>query len=110
MNSHRHDSRASLQTLGISIDSDESAISKAYHDLSQLHHPDKPGDMQLLLTNGADPNAWNDAGATALMWAVDDLEKTKLLVRHRADVNARSFDGRTPLLIAAAIHGNSSVV
>jgi hypothetical protein len=31
-----------FQTLGIPIDSDESAISKAYHDLSQLHHPDKP--------------------------------------------------------------------
>jgi hypothetical protein len=30
-------------TLGIPIDSDESAISKAYHDLSQMHHPDKPG-------------------------------------------------------------------
>jgi hypothetical protein len=29
-------------TLGIPINSDESAISKAYHELSQLYHPDKP--------------------------------------------------------------------
>ena len=66
--------------------------------------------MQLLLTHGADPNARNDAGATALMWAVDDLEKTRLLVRHGADVNACSYDERTPLLIAAGINSNASVV
>jgi ankyrin repeat protein len=66
--------------------------------------------MQLLLARGADPNARNDAGATALMWAVNDLKKTRLLVRHGADVNERSSDGRTPVLIASGIHDNSSVV
>jgi ankyrin repeat protein len=64
----------------------------------------------LLLANGADPNIGNEAGATALMWAVPDLEKTRLLLDKGADVNARSDDGRTPLLIAAGQFGGQAVV
>ncbi len=67
-------------------------------------------DVRALLDNGADPNIKNDAGATALMWAVDDFEKTRLLVEHGADVNARSDDKRTPLVIAAGRYGSSAVV
>jgi ankyrin repeat protein/mono/diheme cytochrome c family protein len=63
-----------------------------------------------LLERGADPNAANDAGATALMWAADDLERVRLLVERGADVNARSGDNRTPLLIAAGWRGSSAVV
>ena len=37
--------------------------------------------VRLLLDNGADPNVRNEAGALALMWAADDLEKTRLLLR-----------------------------
>src|SRR5258706_3835487 len=48
-----------------------------------------------LLKLGADPNKRNDANATALMWAARDLEKTRLLVNHGADVNAKSDDLRT---------------
>src|SRR5262249_14038499 len=66
--------------------------------------------VRFLLEQGADPNTRNEAGATALMWAVDDLEKTRLLTWHGADVNARSDDGRTPLLIAAGLFGNGEVV
>jgi len=66
--------------------------------------------MQLLLDKGADPNAKNDAGATALMWAVDNLAKTRLLVERGADVNARSDVSRTALLIASGIPGNDAVV
>jgi len=48
------------------------------------------------LVQGADVNAANGVGATALMWAVPDLEKVKLLVAHGAHVNARSTNlGRT---------------
>jgi ankyrin repeat protein len=66
--------------------------------------------VRLLLQQGADPNIRNEAGATALMWAVDNLEKTRLLIEGGADVNARSDDGRTPLLIAAGLFGNKEVV
>jgi ankyrin repeat protein len=68
------------------------------------------GSTRFLLDNGADPNIRNEAGATALMWAVDDIEKTRLLLDHGADVNARSDDGRTPLLIAAGNPGCNAVV
>jgi ankyrin repeat protein len=66
--------------------------------------------VKTLLDGGADPNVKNDAGATAIMWAVGDLDKTRTLVEHGADVNAKSDDGRTPLLIAAGIYGASPVV
>ena len=66
--------------------------------------------VRLLLEAGAEPNIRNEAGATALMWAVDDLDKTRLLIRSGADVNARSDDGRTPLLIAAGRPGSYDVV
>ncbi|HXF39825.1 MAG TPA: ankyrin repeat domain-containing protein [Blastocatellia bacterium] len=66
--------------------------------------------VRLLLDNGADPNIRNEAGATALMWAVSDLEKTRLLLDRGADVNARSEDSRTALLIAAGRFGCRDVV
>ena len=63
-----------------------------------------------LLEQGASPNAWNDAGATALMWSVDDINKVKALVARGADVNSRSNDGRNPILVAAGIRGNREVL
>ncbi|MBA4191966.1 MAG: hypothetical protein C0467_28635 [Planctomycetaceae bacterium] len=66
--------------------------------------------VRLLLEAGADANTRNEAGATALMWAVNDLDKTRVLIRSGADVNARSDDGRTPLLIAATWPGSFSVI
>ena len=66
--------------------------------------------LERLLKQGADPNKRNDANATALMWAATDLEKTRVLVGHGADVNARSSDMRTPLMIAARRPGNTATV
>src|SRR5262249_54551956 len=63
-----------------------------------------------LLEAGADPNARNDVGATALIWAVDDVEKSRLLLKSGADANARSDDGRTPLLSATMRVGSADVV
>lgn len=63
-----------------------------------------------LLQKGADANARNDAGASALMWAATDLSKTRVLLRHHADVNARSNDMHTPLIVAARKPGNVAVV
>ena len=66
--------------------------------------------VRLLLDGGADANLRNEAGATALMWAANDLEKTRLLLDRGADVNARSEDSRTALLIAAGQFGCREVV
>ena len=66
--------------------------------------------VRLLLNSGAEPNVRNEAGATPLMWAVNDLEKTRLLLDRGADVNARSEDSRTALLIAAGRFGSREVV
>lgn len=66
-------------------------------------------DMRALLDAGADPNARNHAGATALMWAVSDAAKTELLLARGAEADAKSDDGRTPLMIASALQGSSAV-
>ena len=68
------------------------------------------GTVAAMLEKGGDPARRNDAGATALMWAVGDLAKTSALVAKGADVEALSSDGRTPLTIAAARAGNAAVV
>jgi ankyrin repeat protein len=64
----------------------------------------------LLLDRGALVNARNDAGGTALMYAVDDAAKTKLLLERGADPNLCSGEGRTALLIAVANSGSYPVV
>lgn len=66
--------------------------------------------LERLLKLGADANKRNDANASALMWAASDLEKIRVLVAHGADVNARSSDMRTPLMIAARRPGNVAAV
>jgi ankyrin repeat protein len=63
-----------------------------------------------LAIRGADVNARNDAGATALMWAAADPEKARALMELGANVNARSDDGRTPLMIAAGAAGATDTV
>ena len=66
--------------------------------------------VRQLLKLGADPNLSNEAGATALMWATDNLEIVTLLVEGGADVNAKSGDSRTPLLVASGRFGAAPVV
>lgn len=62
-----------------------------------------------LLKAGAEINAKNDDGGTALHYAVDSLEKTRLLLDHGADPNIKSGDSITPLLIAIRIAGSAPV-
>src|SRR5690349_12080216 len=66
--------------------------------------------LKLLLDRGADVNARNDFGATALLWAARDPEKARLLIERGADVNARSKQGRTPLMLAALRPGGAATV
>jgi ankyrin repeat protein len=67
-------------------------------------------DLEFLMAHGADVNAANKAGHTALMRAMPDLAKIKLLVEHGANVNAVTSGGNTPLLIAAQIRSGEEVV
>jgi ankyrin repeat protein len=67
-------------------------------------------DVRLLLAQGANPNAQNDGGGTALMYATEDAEKTRLLLDRGADPNARSGEGRTALLIGVGRAGSHAVV
>ena len=67
-------------------------------------------DIRLLLAHGANPNAQNDGGGTALMYAIEDAEKIRVLLDHGAEANARSGEGRTALLIAVGRAGSNAVV
>ena len=62
------------------------------------------------LDAGADPNAANRAGATALMWAVPDVATMRLLLDAGADVNARSDEGTSALVIASGVVGAAPAV
>ena len=66
--------------------------------------------VRLLLDKGANPNAQNDDGGTALMYATDSAEKTKLLLDGGANPNLRSGEGLTALLIAVGQTGTFPVV
>ncbi len=64
---------------------------------------DGAASVKALLKRGADPNAADSRGATALLWAVPDAHKVKLLLEAGADVNRASTNsGLTPFLIAAS--------
>ena len=65
--------------------------------------------MERMIENGADVNAANDAGATTLMWAADDAEKTRLLLEHGADPNATSENNETALTIALSYRSTEVV-
>jgi ankyrin repeat protein len=66
--------------------------------------------MRLLLDKGADVNARNTGGATALMWAVSEIAKVRLLIDRGADVNVATSGGRTALMLAALGDGSAETV
>jgi ankyrin repeat protein len=68
------------------------------------------GAVSRILAAGADVNAGNDNGTSALTLAVNDAEKTRALLQAGANPNHRPDDGRTPLIIAAARVGAAPVV
>jgi len=66
--------------------------------------------MTLLLDKGADVNARNGFGATALIWSATDLAKVRLLAGRGADVNLASKTGRSALFVAAMSEPSASIV
>ncbi len=57
--------------------------------------------VALLLEFGADPNATDEAGATALHYAIA-IEVCQLLTQAGADVHAKTAEGETPLHICTS--------
>ncbi|KAK6352273.1 hypothetical protein TWF730_009103 [Orbilia blumenaviensis] len=70
-----------------------------------------PEMLKLLLTFGADPNACNPEGLTALhsVARTQSVECAYLLLEWGADLNALSTNGRTPLT-TAIMHNNHAVL
>jgi ankyrin repeat protein len=66
--------------------------------------------MRLLIDRGADVNAQNAFGSTALMWSVADPGKVRLLLDHGAQVNTAAKSGRTALIVAAFTNPSAEVI
>ena len=64
-------------------------------------------DLKALLDHKFDPNSATKGGTTALMMAMPDLEKAKLLLQHGAKINARSKTRYSALLVAAQYPGST---
>jgi ankyrin repeat protein len=78
-----------------------------------LHHAAAFGTlatMRLLLEHGADPNAKNRLSSTPLHWAVQDEAKVRLLLSRGAHIDSKTYDGRTPLFLAASQPDNVAVL
>jgi ankyrin repeat protein len=89
------------------------ANAKDGRDTTLLQHAAAIGStesVKLLLESGADVNAQNPLGLSALTLAADQPEKVKLLVAKGANVNAATKLGRTPLLLASHCAGCSSTL
>jgi len=66
--------------------------------------------LAAMLEAGADPNIRNDSGSTALLWAIEDIDKMRLLLDHGANVNTASDFGRTPLMLATGLGRSEQAV
>jgi ankyrin repeat protein len=66
--------------------------------------------MRELIGAGADVNAANARKATALHWALPDVDKTKLLLVNGARADAKTVEGRTPLYVAASLPDGAAAI
>jgi ankyrin repeat protein len=66
--------------------------------------------MALLLDKGADVDAQNPFGTTALMMAATQIDKVKLLLDRGAKPNLASKQGRTALFLAAMSDSSTDIV
>lgn len=66
--------------------------------------------MKMLIERGADVNAKNSYGSTALIWSVSDAKKVRILLDSGADVDVAARSGRTALIVAAFANPSAEVV
>ena len=69
-----------------------------------------PAELRAMLDKKFDANSATKGGTTALMLAMPDLEKARLLLEHGADVNGRSKSRYSALLVAAQYPGSTPVL
>jgi ankyrin repeat protein len=102
-----------LTELKTILDQKASANLADDHGITPLMYAAEIGSvdaMRLLLDRGADVNAQNAFGSTALMWSASDAAKVRLLLEHGAQVNTTAKSGRTALIIAAFTNPSAEVV
>jgi len=66
--------------------------------------------VEFLLRLGANVNATDNEGMTALMFAITNIKKVELLLEKGAGVDTQSKLGRNAFLLASAFAGNSAVI
>jgi ankyrin repeat protein len=67
-------------------------------------------ELGALLKNGFDPNRKNAHGTTALMMAIPDEQKVRLLLNAGAHVNTKADTRFTALMVATAYRGTTNIV
>jgi len=96
-----------LRDKGVSSDSSDNRQITALMYAAAIGSIDA---MKELLAVGAQVNAQNAFGSTALMWSVTDARKVRLLLDHGADVNIVAKSGYTALISAALTRPSAEVV
>ncbi len=106
----RENNLAQLKAL---LDQKASAEVADDHGITPLMYAAEVGSvdaMRILIDRGADVNAQNAFGSTALMWSVSDPSKVRLLLDRGAQVNLIAKSGRSALIVAAFTNPSAEVV
>ncbi len=101
------------RVIGLLLEGHVNPNTNAYNGLLPLNLAVKncPGVVGLLLDKGADPNAQDNMGSTALVTAagISRPDSAELLLNHGADVNLTSRSGASPLGEAVSADSNETI-